>query len=103
MTKSISTGEQAQIASGNSIVHEVADELQQRIGNVAHKGEALERSLRAHSAQASEKALELAAQARNKASHLRRGAEKITSDNPWTVVGAALALGILIGALSARR
>jgi ElaB/YqjD/DUF883 family membrane-anchored ribosome-binding protein len=102
MTKLISTGEQPRTAS-SSVVHEVADELQQRIGNVAHKGEALERSLRARGMLASEKALELRAQARSKASQLRHGVEKITSDNPWTVVGSALALGMLIGALSARR
>ena len=103
MTRASKPTEDQEANKDNSVSRRVADELHERIDQVADKGEEMERALTARGAQAHDKALELGAEAKGKARQLNHGLAQIAQDNPWAVVGGAVALGILIGALSRRR
>ncbi|MBR0566882.1 DUF883 family protein [Azoarcus sp. L1K30] len=87
----------------DSLSQRVADGLQERIDRAAGKGKEIERSLVAGSTRVRHKALELGADAQGKAQQLNHGFVRLARDKPWTVVGGAVALGILIGAFSNRR
>jgi ElaB/YqjD/DUF883 family membrane-anchored ribosome-binding protein len=81
----------------------VAEELHGRIDQAAEKGEKFERTLHERSSQAQDKAREMGAEAQEKARQLNSSFTRIARDNPWAVMGGAVALGILIGALTGRR
>lgn len=67
----------------------VADALHDGIDQAAEKSEQWERSLHEKSRQAQEKSQEL-----------NGSVKQMMQDRPWTVVGGAVALGVLIGALT---
>lgn len=69
----------------------VADALHERIDEAAEKGEQFERKLHEKSEGMQERSREL------NGSFVR-----LMHDRPWTVVGGALALGVVLGALSRR-
>ena len=85
--------------AGTSVSRRVAHRLHEHIEQAADKGEEMERALVSRGARAHDKALELGTQAKGKARQLNRGVTRIAHDRPWAVVGAAIALGIMIGAL----
>lgn len=81
----------------------VAEELHERVDQAAEKGEKFERTLHERSSQAQDKAREMGSEAQEKARQLNSSFTRIARDNPWAVMGGAVALGILIGALTGRR
>jgi len=69
----------------------VADTLHERIDEAAEKGERMERKLHEKNEKMQERSRELTG-----------SITRLMHDRPWTVVGGALALGVVIGALSRR-
>lgn len=69
----------------------VADALHERLDEAAEKGESVERKLHEKNEKIQQRSREL-----------NSSFTRIMHDKPWTVVGGALALGVVIGALSRR-
>ena len=103
MRKSNAVDKKEGAAKESSVSKRVAEELHQRIDQAAEKGEQIERNLVSRSAEAHDKAIEFGAEAKEKAQQLNSGFGKFAHENPWAVMGGAVALGIVIGALSSRR
>jgi ElaB/YqjD/DUF883 family membrane-anchored ribosome-binding protein len=69
----------------------VADALHEQIDGAAEKGEKFERTLHEKRGNIQEKSREL-----------NGSMTRLMHDKPWAVVGGALAVGVVIGALSRR-
>ncbi|OMH33622.1 YqjD family protein [Motiliproteus sp. MSK22-1] len=92
-TTSKKTDANQQSAGGEeSLSRRVADQLHERIDQVADHAEQSERSLH-----------DLSANAQTKTQELSSGLTKVVRDNPWTAVGGSVALGVLIGMFARRR
>lgn len=74
-----------------STTQRVADTLHEGIDKAAEKGEQWEKKLQEKGKQAQEKSRELSG-----------SFTQLVHDRPWAVVGGAVALGVLIGALTRR-
>lgn len=75
----------------SSTSRRVADALHEGIDEAAEKGERIERKLHAKNEKIQQRSREL-----------NSSFTRLMQDKPWTVVGGALALGVVIGALSRR-
>lgn len=89
--------------SSESVSRRVAEELHERVDQAAEKGEKFEHALHERGSKAKVKAHDLSEEMQEKARELNNGFKRVTREHPWAVMGGAVALGVLIGALSSRR
>lgn len=90
MNKSNTTNQQ-DAGGEESVSRRVADELHERIDQVAEKSEKLEQKLH-----------ESGAGAKTKARELNSGLATLARDNPWLVVGGSVVLGMVLSSFLRR-
>ncbi len=84
-------GHDTPVGDATSTSRRVADALHERLDQAAEKGERLERKLH-----------EKGEHVQDKSRELNGSLTRLMNDRPWAVVGGAVALGLLLGALTRR-